>query len=477
MSRPFNARCRITSVIAMALLAAAVSVRAAVPGDMLTPAQLSWMRGVARSQRPGSWPALNDSQAAFLAQRAATFETNFESCCLCVGHKPGYMVVDAIWSGPNRQPPVAKWDDVGDSAAWTGHYLAAMAYKYNVTQDAATLQKINSTLDAFDFLTVASGKVGFLVRFAARSDIPQYKAYWHGSNHAFTCPPPYENYTWMGSLSRDMYIGFALGMTATYVAVDVPEIRQRVMFLSERLIDRLSEDTWFIDSPHKGSLPINPTPGFIAMFMRMAMSMNPAKYVPKWGGKPYGVWLGLALEFGLTQTSKYEGGYYSNHLTIEVLYILNLLETSQEWQPKIAAKILEFSVTNGANHLQADFSAFYLASGGSPSATGADSDTAVGVMQGCLLDFFSPPKMERFVNLTANPAYLPHHSADYAVYALLPRDRPGDVYLWQRSPVKLVGGSNNNEQYQSVDFFLPYWMGRASGTIPAATSPDGRVAP
>ena len=89
----------------------------------------------------------------------------------------------------------------GDSAAWTGHYLAAMAFKYNVTQDTATLGKIAGTLDAFDLLTNCSSKPGFLVRIAAKSDIKPFQAYYNGSNHEFQCAPPQQDYTWC-ALSR-----------------------------------------------------------------------------------------------------------------------------------------------------------------------------------------------------------------------------------------------------------------------------------
>lgn len=53
-------------------------------------------------------------------------------------------------------------------------------------------------------------------------------------------------------------------------------------------------------------------------------------------------------------------------------------------------------------------------------------------------------------------------------YALLPRDRPMNVYQWQQTPVKLAGGSDNYEEQQSNDVILPYWMGRVVGVIPDA---------
>ena len=45
-----------------------------------------------------------------------------------------------------------------------------------------------------------------------------------------------------------------------------------------------------------------------------------------------------------------------------------------------------------------------------------------------------------------------------------------DTYMWQRSPAELVGGHNDTKQYQSVDFFLPYWLGRYAGGLPSTPS-------
>jgi len=72
------------------------------------------------------------------------------------------------------------------------------------------------------------------------------------------------------------------------------------------------------------------------------------------------------------------------------------------------------------------------------------------------------------VDQTKNPKYMPHHDPQESDIALLVQDRPQDEFIWQRSPTVLKGGKNGkHNEYQSVDVFLPYWLGRQSNAIPS----------
>ena len=44
-----------------------------------------------------------------------------------------------VWYSDKNKTKVVRYDDCGDSAAWTGLYLAALSHKYNVTGDARVL--------------------------------------------------------------------------------------------------------------------------------------------------------------------------------------------------------------------------------------------------------------------------------------------------------------------------------------------------
>ena len=64
-----------------------------------------------------------------------------------------------------------------------------------------------------------------------------------------------------------------------------------------------SQDTFFIDSP-KPHLPIPPNPLLIALYMRLGLTVNPAKYA-KWNNGTYSLWLKLAKATDMTLSSKW----------------------------------------------------------------------------------------------------------------------------------------------------------------------------
>src|SRR5947208_1547579 len=60
-------------------------------------------------------------------------------------HLPWGTVLDPINSSRHSNQIVA-WTHCGDSAIWTGHYLAAEAYRYKVTHDAEALANVRSAI-------------------------------------------------------------------------------------------------------------------------------------------------------------------------------------------------------------------------------------------------------------------------------------------------------------------------------------------
>jgi len=68
-------------------------------------------------------------------------------------------------------------------------------------------------------------------------------------------------------------------------------------------------------------------------------------------------------------------GYFANHLGVETQYMVNALVTNETWVPQLRTKFEAFAVLDGADHLQADFSSFWLA--GTGSRSGSSYDIAV----------------------------------------------------------------------------------------------------
>ena len=54
------------------------------------------------------------------------------------------------------------YGDAGDSALWTGTFLAAAVHRYNLTKEPEVLQRIQATVGVYENLTRVSGKLGFM---------------------------------------------------------------------------------------------------------------------------------------------------------------------------------------------------------------------------------------------------------------------------------------------------------------------------
>ena len=60
-----------------------------------------------------------------------------------------YIVASArVCKADADRGTVLMWDELGDSACWGGHQLAALAHQWNVTRDDTVLARINTALGA-----------------------------------------------------------------------------------------------------------------------------------------------------------------------------------------------------------------------------------------------------------------------------------------------------------------------------------------
>src|SRR5579864_8588521 len=71
-------------------------------------------------------------------------------------HVPFGTILDPIFAGPQSNQIVG-YTRCGDSAIFTGHYLAAEAFRYNVTQSADALKNVNQALAGIKSLLDVTG--------------------------------------------------------------------------------------------------------------------------------------------------------------------------------------------------------------------------------------------------------------------------------------------------------------------------------
>jgi uncharacterized repeat protein (TIGR02543 family) len=424
---------------------------ASKPG--LTQAQQDWTRWVSWNILDQPWPAATTAQVSSLLYKADEAQSTFETY-----HMP-YGQAANVWYSDYTRSTVAKYEAIGDSSTFLGYYLGGLANKYAVTGDSATLTQINEVLDTIDFLTLCSGKTGYIVRFAGLASDPAYQGYYQGYGNGYdTCVAPWTDQIWLDYSSRDTYTGIGFGLGNVWIHVSDSATRAKCQTITERVLDRLITDSWNIISPN--SQFTNWTPGFLTLWQRLGISMNDAKYGSQYNyGTSFWLWHDTA---GMEITDKWnDNDYFADILMTCIMYTVRSLETSTDKINALNSKFLDIAESEGGDHLNAHFAACYLGSTGDYTR-----NVPRGVLQGCLIDYPSGQHWLRGVDQSANPMY-PPKDAEHSLYALFVHDRPTGEYIWQNEPTQYAGGADVPIALMMIDKFVPYWMGRECGAIPA----------
>jgi hypothetical protein len=107
--------------------------------------------------------------------------------------------VDVVYDSFNLDKIVVYANDK-NSAIWSGHYLAAMCHKYNVTADASDLAVIRNLVAGFDRGTKVSGS-SYLVRWSCPKSDPLCEKSARGVKYNGT--EEWSDWIWVGHTSRD----------------------------------------------------------------------------------------------------------------------------------------------------------------------------------------------------------------------------------------------------------------------------------
>ena len=148
---------------AVAAFGAAAGPSDAGPGDApgdanLTATQQSWVRAVATGKGAAlsEFPTLTPTQAAAVEAAQEAWWSNFHDY-----HVAYSMSVEVTYTARDRAT-LTGYGDCGDSALWTGSYLAATVHRYAVTKEPHVLARIQATVGVYENLTRVSGKLGFM---------------------------------------------------------------------------------------------------------------------------------------------------------------------------------------------------------------------------------------------------------------------------------------------------------------------------
>src|SRR5271156_3793944 len=94
--------------------------------------------------------------AAFQPARAAEGDALAILANIQARHLPYGAILDPIFTLTDSDL-ISTYTRCGDSALWTGHYLAAEAFRYKVTQAPDALQNVTSAIAAIKGLADVTG--------------------------------------------------------------------------------------------------------------------------------------------------------------------------------------------------------------------------------------------------------------------------------------------------------------------------------
>ena len=379
----------------------------------------------------------------------------------------------------------------GDSGEMTGHYLAALGFQYAATHDSQARLRAKRALATLRTLLTMRGEPGNMNRSIMPIwFIPEWErpstAYTPGKDYA--APWNGDLYFFSDYMSRDEYMGLFYGLSWAHdLFSDDPQMVAEAQALTEMAIDYLVRNgwTWRRKNGTWGERWAGVLEEQYAWILS-AWHGNPAKYQSlhdQYHGFADLIWTG----FWVSAIDPYYQ-YYKFQLGMGAIHVLLQHETDPAAWMRAYQSVVIMRHFIG-HHLNAHYNNTYLAFDPASKARLAAEN------ENLLTRWLSWPRRRIRNDLHDDPTieqvdYTPplqpgslypqgnEPTIKVSKYPLPPDRRIGSGFMWSVSPNQLDPGyPSNPDAYiegETLDFFLPYWMGRYYGAIvpPAAAKRD-----
>jgi uncharacterized protein (TIGR03437 family) len=367
-------------------------------------------------------------------------------------HLPFGTVLDPMYASPTSTQ-ITGYTRCGDSAIWTGHYLAAEAFRYRVTGAADALANVQGAIAGIKSLVDITG-----TDVLARCLVPSASPFAAGIASEEAANGIYTNkqagYIWVGNTSRDEYCGVMFGLGVAYDMVDDAGVKQSIGTLVTRILNFLQNHAWTIVLPDFSiSTTFLSRNDQILSFLQVGQHVNPSQFAQSYNSMLSGA-PEMLVPIGLEITSN--SSYFKFNLDYINLYSLERLESGSVKSTYDAAYSLLHLHT--ASHQNAFFNMIDRAING-PNAT-RDAETL-----GLLDAWLQRPARDFYVDVTSQVAVCGTEACNPVPVAM----RPPTDFLWQRDPFQLSGGGMGTIESAGIDYILPYWMAQFYGVGQAFT--------
>ncbi|HEX2781552.1 MAG TPA: hypothetical protein VHM30_18755, partial [Gemmatimonadaceae bacterium] len=380
-------------------------------------------------------------------------------------HTPFGTVIDPVYGSGDPTSPayttLVGYSRAADAAIWTGHYLAAEAFRYNVTGSADALANVKREVDAIGALIEIPG-TGVLARFAAPASSPWtagivtgesqhgiYEGVWNGATQC-----------WLGNTSRDQYTGVFFGLAVAYDMVPDAKLQKQIGKNISRMLDFLLANGWNVPMPpepvstvcpHGSAYDVVSTtflqrPDQRLAFLQIGRHVNPKRFDAAYLAERSASAPEVSLPV-LTECQDPHGSYYKFNLDYANLY--NLVRLEEPTSPYRALYLNAYQTLRGCTgtHQNAHFDAIDRALTGPDAARDAETQDLLGL-------WLDRPRRDYYKDLsTTYPV-----CGGRACSPIPVNDRVNTDFLWQRSPFQLSGGKDGTIETAGIDYILPYWM-------------------
>ncbi len=370
------------------------------------------------------------------ASHAAESDALAISANIQAKHMPFGTVIDPYYDSATGNTIVG-YTRCGDSALWTGAYLAAESFRYSVTQSAEAFENVKRALAGLKLLVDVTGD-----NRLARCVVPLNSPYAAGiaseeAHNTVTENPPW---MWIGNTSRDQIVGAFFGLGVAYDLVNDAGVKSAASDLATRLIGFISQHLWTPNDDILNTFAIRPEQ--LQMLVQVARHVNPSNTVSApFLAPPVGV--GVAVDV-LSNSS-----YYKFNLDYMTFYHLLALQNNPDCRS--AYKMLR---NHTVGHENAFFNMVDRAVNGPNAARDAETRR--------LLDqWLQRPERDAYVD---NSGSVPVCGSEACQPIPVPRRVPNE-FLWQQDPFQLKGGGSGIIEDSGVEYILPYWMARYYGVI------------
>jgi uncharacterized protein (TIGR03437 family) len=381
-------------------------------------------------------------------------------------HLPYGTILDPIFAGPTSNQIIG-YTRCGDSAIWTGHYLAAEAFRYHVTQSADALNNVKQAIAGIKSLLDVTG-----TNLLARCLVPLNSPYAAGIQSEESANGIYTNssagYFWVGNTSRDQYMGVIFGLGVAYDMVNDAGVQSSISQLTARLVGFLTGNAWSVVMPNGSvSTTFLIRPDEMLTLLQVGRHVNSSAFSTDYDLDRVLLAAGVLAPIAVDVSS--DSSYFKFNLDYISFYNLIRLESSSAKSIYQAA----YAVLRGATASQQN-AMFDMIDRGLNGPDAARDAEAVALIN----EWLQRPSRDDTVKL-ANVVPVCGGQACQPIPVVL---RPPDEYLWEESPFQLSGGGSGIIETAGVDYILPYWMARyysviAPIAVQSAAAPNGAVTP